>query len=296
MDSVLWQGLILVSKWLSYFALIGLSTKATVLALPSLANIPGIARVVHSILRFSLVLMLISSGVWFITNTGYLAESGWAGAFDIVMLEFMWQSPQGQTLHLRAYGIALVLLACVLMTSSSINRLRRFATNITYFAGLSCVVVSFSLASHTVEKSLLAQVLVVMHIGFVCFWLAVLAPLFYALKHSNKTHVLAALIEFGTRAVLPVVGVIFTGVSLIWILTSDLTSPLTHQYVWALLSKLIFVSLILMLAAINKFALVPAYLTKRGSSILKCSLKLESLTALLILLCTATLTTLVGPF
>jgi putative copper resistance protein D len=103
--------------------------------------------------------------------------------------------------------------------------------------------------------------------------------------------------DFGKAAAFAVAALIVAGTALAWLLSGSLTALFGTAYGLALLAKVGTVAALLGLAALNKLRLVPALRagTPGATPALRRSIALEMLAVALILLATATLTTVTTP-
>lgn len=101
--------------------------------------------------------------------------------------------------------------------------------------------------------------------------------------------------KFGEIAVAIVAVLIISGIYLLSQLLGSVEELFTTAYGISLTAKLVGVAALLLLAAANKFRLVPGLQKSSGETKLKRSIMLEMLVALSVLVLTAFFTTLVGP-
>ena len=89
-----------------------------------------------------------------------------------------------------------------------------------------------------------------------------------------------------------VVGLVFA-----WLMTGSVAALLTTAYGWTLLAKLGVVTGLMALAALNKWRFVPALTTgaPTAASHLRRSIQIEAIAVVIILLATATLTSITTP-
>lgn len=135
---------------------------------------------------------------------------------------------------------------------------------------------------------------ITVHLLAVGFWVAALAPLHkFALQDSDY----AILRRFGEIAGVTVPVLVLVGLAFAWFMSGSLTVVLSTSYGQALLITVIFFSGLLSLAALNKLRLVPALEQGGADTAPKpCrSIKIEGFVVLLILITTATFTSVTTP-
>jgi len=99
----------------------------------------------------------------------------------------------------------------------------------------------------------------------------------------------------GSTLVAFVAILVICGVLMVLILVQPLSALITSPYGWLLLIKLSLVSLLLGIAAINKFYLVPRLTLSGYQSRLRATIGLEMIAGLAILIVTGYLSTVIGP-
>ena len=103
--------------------------------------------------------------------------------------------------------------------------------------------------------------------------------------------------QFGVIAAYAVGLLVAAGVTLSWLLSGSLSALFGTAYGWALLAKVALVTGLLGFAAFNKWRLVPALRSGDGmaTAALRRSISAEMAVVVLILLVTATITSLTTP-
>ena len=219
------------------------------------------------------------------TRSARISGSGLDGMLDPIMLQIVWESPLGTFAVLQILGAFCAFIAI---------RLKGFL----YIGGLMGALglaSSFASIGHSLgEPRLILAPLIVIHILFVGFWFASLAPLYRVSMTSGGVVILHRFGVFASLAVpaLAVVGLIFASNML-----GSWNSLVTTDYGVSLLVKLILVTALLGLAAINKLKLVPGMALSMASTGqgLRRSILLEAGVMCAILCVTATLTSVTTP-
>ena len=214
-----------------------------------------------------------------------ISGMGLSGAVDPMMLGFVWDSPLGAAAIWRGAGellvVALLIRGIVGLSAGLIGAL--------------LIAVSYTFVGHSLgdPRWLLASLLT-LHLLAAAFWIGALLPLRHAVGQPEGARLLH---RFGnvanlTVALLVIVGLIFT-----WQMTRSLSNLLSTAYGWTLLAKLGVVSGLMALAALNKWRFVPALASGTPAAVphLRRSIQIEAIAVLLILLVTATLTSITTP-
>ena len=226
-------------------------------------------------------------------QAGFLGGSSLAAALDPMLLGIVFESAQGNRMILAASG--LLLLHGVLIDS---GRMRYLGLGLSV-TGVVLVFLAFTQVGHTTDEPrwLLGGLLLV-HLVAVAFWVGALLPLYRmagpAVPHRVAARILAA---FGRVASVTVALLLVAAAGLSWLLLGGIAPFLETGYGQTLLVKIALVLLLLGLAAMNKWRLVPAF--ERGERNadrrLRRSILGEGLLVLLILFVTALLTTTTSP-
>ena len=214
-----------------------------------------------------------------------ISGMGLSGAVDPMMLGFVWDSPLGAAAIWRGAGellvVALLIRGIVGLSAGLIGAL--------------LIAVSYTFVGHSLgdPRWLLASLLT-LHLLAAAFWIGALLPLRHAVGQPEGARLLH---RFGnvanlTVALLVIVGLIFT-----WQMTRSLSNLLSTAYGWTLLAKLGVVSGLMALAALNKWRFVPALASGTPAAVphLRRSIQIEAIAVLLILMATATLTSITTP-
>lgn len=226
-------------------------------------------------------------------QAGYLGGGNLASALDPTLLGIVFSGAPGTRLSMLLSGLVLVLALPLLK-----HRRPRLGQGLA-LVGVGLIVLAFTQVGHTTgEQSLLLGALLCLHLLSAAFWVGSLWPL-YHLAGNSGNHRLAAdiLARFGRIAAWAVGALLLAGLTLAALLLGGLSPLLGTAYGQFLLAKLAIVALLLLLAASNKWRLVPAF--QHGDSQaprrLRRSIALEMALVTLILLLTGALTTLSSP-
>ena len=246
---------------------------------------PDIVALVRRVTVAAALVGLAVLAVRFGIRAARISGMGVEAMTDPTMLGFVWQSPLGQAAIWRGAGEALVL-AILIPGVVGLG-----------LAGLGAVLiaVSYSFVGHSLgdPRWVLASLLVV-HLLAAAYWVGALVPLRRVAASSEGA---ALLHRFGVVASGSVALLIAVGVSFAWLLSGSLAALFGTAYGWTLLLKVAIVTGLLALAALNKWRLVPALERDEPNAApaLRRSIAGEAVAVALILLLTATLTTVTTP-
>ena len=246
---------------------------------------PDIAALVRRLTVAAALVGLAVLALRFGVRAARISGMGVEAMTDPTMLSFVWQSPLGAAAVWRGTGEALVL---AILVPGAVGL--GLASH-----GALLIAVSYAFVGHSLgdPRWLLAGLLVV-HLLAAAYWVGALVPLRRAAASPEGA---ALLHRFGVVASGTVAVLIAVGASFAWLLSGSIGALLGTAYGWTLLAKVAIVSGLLGLAALNKFRLVPAL--ERGephaAPALRRSIAIEIAAVALILLATATLTTVTTP-
>ena len=246
---------------------------------------PDVARLVRRLAAVAALIGLFVLAVRFGIRAARISGMGVEAMTDPTMLGFVWQSPLGEAALWRGVGEALVLALLI----PGIVGLGLASV------GAVLIAASYSFVGHSLgdPRWVLASLLVV-HLLAAAYWVGALMPLRRA---ARSPYGAALLHRFGTIASGTVALLIAVGASFAWLLSGSLGGLFGTAYGWTLLAKVAVAAGLLGLAALNKLRLVPAL--ERGEpgpgNALRRSIAWEAAAVALILLATATLTTVTTP-
>jgi copper resistance protein D len=211
-----------------------------------------------------------------------------AGMLDGSLLHMVWQAGAGRASAIRAIGL---LIAALLVLSDRPSWLA--------FFGAVAAATSFAWTGHarSLNPDAIPILLLSVHLLGAAFWLGALAPLAIVARDGDLSRIAATAARFGTVAVFVVGGLMAAGVTLLWMLLGDFTALWGSTYGRYVIYKLAIVACLLCVAAFNKLRLTPRLYAgdSRAVRSLRTSIRLELLLGVLILVVTATLTTVAGP-
>ena len=214
-----------------------------------------------------------------------ISGMGLSGAVDPMMLGFVWDSPLGAAAIWRGAGellvVALLIRGIVGLSAGLIGAL--------------LIAVSYTFVGHSLgdPRWLLASLLT-LHLLAAAFWIGALLPLRHAVGQPEGARLLH---RFGNVASLTVALLVVVGLIFAWLMTGSFSNLLSTAYGKTLLAKLGVVSGLMALAALNKWRFVPALASGTPAAVphLRRSIQIEAVAVLLILMATATLTSITTP-
>ena len=237
----------------------------------------------NKIIRISAFLGLSISILAFISIAGNLGGD-FKSIFELELILLSFETLQGKsTLYLIA-GF------CFLSLSHYFPPLVFKTFNI---LGTISILISFIVVGHSLSQGIYSQLLILIHIFCISFWLGSFLPLRYMCTIKNFTNLYFIADNFGKYAVIYIGILILTGLIFSYILLGGILQLVTSTYGNVLLIKLFTVSMILLIGAINKFRIVPEIKKdlKIGQIKLKNSINIEIILSVLVLFTTSILTT-----
>lgn len=279
-----WAVAAVIAKAIGYYAtLLAMGGPLFLAAFPAASDdVRGFAK---RITVFAALAVLVVLMVRFGIRSARISGMGFPGAFDPMMLGFVWESPLGTAAVWKATGAILTLT--VLM--------RGPFGRIISLAGSLMIAVSFASVGHSLgDPRLLLAVLLMVHVLAAAFWVAALLPLYRSSDGPMGAALLHrfGIIASGTVALLIVVGAIFAV-----LMTGSVVALFSSAYGWALILKIATVTGLMGLAALNKWRLVPALADGQvhASVALRRSIRLEAVFVGVVLIITAALTSVTTP-
>lgn len=211
-----------------------------------------------------------------------------AGMFDGDSARMILGAGEGRATGMRMAGLALAALAIL-----SNPRFRALA-----LLGAAAASISFAGIGHIRALQNLAPTLLLsIHLVCAAFWLGALAPMLIAAREGNDPQIASIASRFGKLAVGVVLLLVAAGISVLWILMGDAAKFWSSDYGRMMAIKLFGVAALLSIAAMNKLYLTPKLLKgdRQAHIQFRRSVQTEMIIGALILLITATFTTITGP-
>ena len=206
-------------------------------------------------------------------------------AFDPLMINIALSSKAGQSVLVLFLGFLFVL---------SWMSLFKNQRPISGILGFALILSSFSLYGHSTINGFSSQLLIVLHLGAISFWVGSFLPLRYSTQGKIEEENLFQIAhQFGVYAVYYIGVLLITGLMLGTILVGGIEQLVTSDYGKAFLFKLFFATTLLGIGALNKFRLVPQLKNNNLSHAIKLrkSINVEISILFIILVISSLLTT-----
>ena len=235
------------------------------------------------IIRDSAFLGLIISILAFLSVAGNLGGEI-QSIFEIDLIKLSFETMQGKSYLLLIVGFSLLFF------SYYFQRIFMNAFNI---IGTVLILISFIVIGHSLSQGIYTQILLLIHLFCISYWLGSFLPFKYMCNIKNYENLYLVAHNFGIYATFYIGLLVITGLTFSYFLLGGILPIITSTYGNVLLFKLMLVSSILMIGAINKFRIVPNIKENLtlGQSKLKRSINIEFMLTLLILFLTSILTT-----
>ena len=246
----------------------------------------------------SAAVLSVSAVMSFVVQVGAYADNGLRGLWDPDFTAILWDSPIGHQALTRSLSGLLFLLGsglCWRETAASFTASSVRFRNITLAGALLFYGYSFHQTGHTVDLPNIAVLLIAVHVIAISWWLGSLYPLWRSCHMLEQTSLHALMTRFGQLAAWAVGLLMLSGGYLLFLLLASPPELIQTNYGNVLLTKLIFVTGLLSLAALNKWRLTPLLAKGQGHLALARSIKMELTLGLLIFLATAVLATWLSP-
>lgn len=234
---------------------------------------------------------LISTVARIPLRSNFLTGGNWAEAMDLELLQIVLESPLGNSVFVRVFGLALLMVYFCLPRLPHLPKI---------FALIGAVIVcySFSMRGHALnDPTYIFTVLITVHTLALSYWVGGFYPL-HTLAHAMQLSVGDVTEEFGKYALWAVTSLVTAGSLFMLLLVGNPLKLFTHTYGQLFIIKLLVFGGLLGLAAINRIKLTPALMAgdRSAGKAICLSIKLEILAFVAILLITATFTTISSAF
>ena len=273
----------LVKVLLYVLSFLAVGTGLFILHFRSFLSQPTLAYCCKLVRKSSLIGSIIAPLLLLMTagNIGGDLQS----AFDPLMINIALSSKAGQSVLVLFFGFLFVLLWISLFQNQR---------PIPGILGFALILSSFSLYGHSTINGFGSQLLIVLHLGAVSFWVGSFLPLRYSTQGKIEEENLFQIAhQFGVYAVYYIGVLLITGLTLGTILVGGIEQLVTSDYGKAFLFKLFFVTILLGIGALNKFRLVPQLKNNNLSHAIKLrkSINVEISILFIILVISSLLTT-----
>ena len=235
------------------------------------------------IIRNSALLGLLISILAFLSVAGNLGGEI-ESIFEIDLIELSFETMQGKSYLLLIVGFSFLYF------SYYFQNIFMNAFNI---IGTVLILISFIVIGHSLSQGIYTQILLLIHLFCISYWLGSFLPFKYMCNIKNYENLYLVAHNFGIYATFYIALLVITGLIFSYFLLGGILPIITSTYGNVLICKLLLVSSVLMIGAINKFRIVPNIKENLslGQSKLKRSIDIEFMLTWFILFLTSILTT-----
>ncbi|RAJ92910.1 copper resistance D family protein [Aliidiomarina maris] len=262
---------------------------ATIIATPYIAKLSGQATpLMNKKAGVITILLLSASLMYFMFIVGDLADAGLSGMFDPMYMEFIQTGPIGQFVLLQIGAAVLWLVVAVV----GLPPIRVLA----YMGAAALMSWSFLGMGHSAEAAWWAKLAFLIHLLAAWLWFGSLHGLRHLATSVPPAKARRIMETFGSHMSIAVPALIIAGMLMYRSATGQWIPALPfNSYTFVLAAKLLLVGLILVMAAIHKFKLVPQLDGALAAHRLKQSITVEMLLAVLIIMLAMTLSSGLSP-
>ncbi len=235
----------------------------------------------------------------FLFQVGMTSGSGLAGMFDPAMARLLLSFEIGDATLLRLAGFLAPAAACAVFaggigkgppTRAQLRTLGAVNT-----LSLLPLLASFVVTGHIAVLGLVAKASIVLHLLAISVWVGAFFPLLLLCWNGGGDSLATTMRGFGDMAACCLLLLFAAGLILLLEVFQTPAQLVSTSYGATLLIKLSLVGLLLLIAAGNRFILVPRMLAGAGPANLSMAITAEMIVALAILIVTSYLATTVGP-
>jgi copper resistance protein D len=237
----------------------------------------------------------------FPVQIGSINSSGLAGMMDWSMGKILLDTQLGDVTLYRLLGFAAAAAVCsyYLAKTSRLNQAPRALFFRPMFSAnalvLMVLALSFPLTGHVSVLSDWFRFSLALHVIAFAFWIGLLWPFMVLAKTPELELMQTKLRAFGKHAIGLLLVLVLAGAVMLWQLLGSISELYNSSYGLAMSLKVLTFIGIFSLAAYHKLRLVPGLAKDGGAAKFRKSVGIELALALLVLLFTSYLSTLVGP-
>lgn len=233
--------------------------------------------------RKSALIGIITSVLLIFSVAGNLGGD-FVSVIDFLMLQLAIESKSGIGYLTFFVGFVTMLVA---------HKMKAKVQKKILLIGSVTVLISFTLAGHAQLSGVFTQLILMLHLLGIAFWIGALLPFRWICLQPDVSNLSSLAHRFGVIAMVYVGLLLIAGMTYAYTLLGKLSLIFTTSYGNVLLVKIVLVASLLSLAALNKFKLVPLLEKKtlQGLRQFKSSVKFEIVLALFILFASSLLTT-----
>jgi len=292
MDIGVWDAAVVTARATTYAATLAASGGVFFLSY-SHALLDGCcAARIRRLIRVLVFIAALAGGAM-ILAAGASMSGDAGGLVNVGLARMILQAGEGRASLVRLIGLILIGAGLTARRSPAAVALLGSLAAATSFAWVGHV---HSLASASRGAWLPAPAIVV-HLLGVAFWLGALLPLLMVAGGADMPRIAATARRFGTAALIVVGVLLAAGVGLLCLMLRGVSDLWADDYGRLALTKVLLVSCLLALAALNHLRLTPRLFAYDEGALraLKRSIMAELAVAGCILVVTAAMTTLAGP-
>ena len=283
-----WDAATVLAKSVTYAATFGVAGGVMFLLYSHDLMVQSTRARIQSQLGVFLIVALFATGVRILVLAGSMGGAI-AGMLNPSLVRMIVRTGEGPATGMRIAGL--------LLAGHAVFSARR--PGVVAIVGAVSAATSFAWVGHAraVVPSVLPTLLLSIHLICVSFWLGALAPLLLVSGDHDLPRIAATAGRFGRMATFIVGLLIVAGAVLLWLLIGDASESWWGSYGRAFAIKLGWMTILLSVAAFNKLSLTRRLRANdpKAARSLGRSVQFELMLTGLILLTTATLTTLWGP-
>jgi putative copper export protein len=287
----IWDAAMVTAKAATYAATLSASGGAFFL-IYSHALLDGVcAGRIRRLIRVLVFIAVLAGGAMILAAAASMSGDA-GGLADVGLARMILQAGEGRASLVRLTGLILIGGSLTGRRSPAAMTLLGSVAAATSFAWVGHVH-----ALSALRGAWLPALVIVMHLLGVAFWLGALIPLLMVARDTDMSRIAATARRFGIAALFVVGGLLAAGGGLLCLLLSDVSELWTDDYGRLALTKVLLVSCLLALAALNHVRLTPRLFAYDMGALraLKRSILAELAVAGCVLVVTAAMTTLAGP-
>lgn len=262
---------------------------AIMTATPYIAHLSGLQQ--SSTLKkgsTTALVLFTASILYFFLQVGSFAGEGVTEIFDAMYIQFVWTGPVGQFVQLQAMA-AVVWLVYSVTAYSSIKW-------VLYALVIALMSWSFLTMGHSSDAAWWAKLAILTHLLVAWFWFGSLSSLRNLATSVPVSKAKVIMENFGAHMSVAVLALLVAGVVMYRSATGYWAPKLPlSAYDIVLLTKLGFVALILVFAAVHKFKFVPQLNNELAAKRLKKSITVEMVLAVIIFILASALSSAFSP-
>lgn len=288
-DEYVWLAGLWFSKTLYYYTT--LSAVGSLWMCFKLKHIRQIQQDLNGYILLCVGLASFSSLSLIFCQLGFFSDNGVLGIFELELIQLFFSTHSGRVLLIN-------LLCCCILTLNHSIRLPHPCTrpiqNLVSLLLLLIILLNYAQQGHSLEHARISSVLLCFHVLAVSLWMGALIPIYLLCRVLQGVELSKEIKNLSTHLAVMLCGLLFCGLSLVWIFIPQLNDMLYSAYGQAILIKLAWVMIIFILASLNRLYLSAKLHQAVELKFFKWVLLIEWSIALIICMTTSYMTTIVG--